>query len=433
MRSRHRPNAPDRVRHFCILAALLTGVAAFAGAVPVPQPRPVTAKPAPSADGVTDMSRAVPMKSLLKLPSTPEQFRSLAGEIARKKPQLESAQSKSEALARQAALLQRQLIETAARVGALETEKLQLDAEVIQLAAEDARLTASFSRDRVSVSRLLAVLERLQHDMPPAMTVRPDDALAAARGAMLIGASLPGVYHEASGLARRIASLRHTRLALLQRRAETARNAVRLSQARIDLDRLLATKRLEAGAAAARYGDLKGRLDTITAQAGSLQALLQKVAQLGSAPMSQSVITVNAANGAGSKLSRGSLLQPVAGAQRPGGVDGVGGNTAPGLTYLTLPGARVIAPADGKVVFAGKYPKVGLVLILEMPDGYHLVLAGLDHFDVRLADSVLAGEPVGSMPKFDHEPRLYFELRQKNGRGMSPAPYLDVVLRKAKS
>jgi len=36
------------------------------------------------------------------------------------------------------------------------------------------------------------------------------------------------------------------------------------------------------------------------------------------------------------------------------------------------------------------------------------------------------------MPKFDHEPRLYFELRQKNGRGMSPAPYIAVALRKAR-
>ena len=64
------------------------------------------------------------------------------------------------------------------------------------------------------MTRLLAVLERLQHDMPPALAVRPDDALAAARGAMLVGASLPPVYTEAAALARRIETLKATRAAL---------------------------------------------------------------------------------------------------------------------------------------------------------------------------------------------------------------------------
>jgi len=413
-----------------MLAGALGCSGAPAARVPVPQPRPQTAKAVPADDGVTDMSRAVPLKSLLKEPSTAAQYHALSGEIVKNKPLVASAKNESETLAQQAEDLQRRLIETAARVEVLEEEKLRLDAEVSRLTSENARLAAAFARDRVSVSRLLAVLERLQHDLPPAMAVRPGDALGAARGAMLIGASLPGVYHQAAALALRLDALRRTRRMLVARRTDAARNAIRLSQARIDLDQLLATKRLEASAAAARYGDLKAKLDTIAAQAHDLQSLLQKVAQLGAVPMAQTVVTVNAESGPSGKL--GPLLQPVAGTARPGGYDGVGGATAPGLSFVTLPGARVRAPADGKVVFAGKYAKVGLVLILETPDGYHLVLAGLDHLDVRLTDNVLAGEPVGSMPKFDHEPRLYFELRQKNGRGMSPAPYLDVLLRKAK-
>jgi murein hydrolase activator len=417
------------LRRVFFLAAVLAAVPAQAGTLPVPVPRPAPVKAAPPPDdGVSDMSRAVPLKALLKAPPAAEQYRTLSGEIAKNKPLVDSARTQSEALAGQAADLQRRLIATAGRVEFLEEEKIRLDAEVLRLTGENARLSAEFGRDRVSVSHLLAVLERLQHDMPPAMAVRPDDALSAARGAMLIGASLPGVYQQAAGLARRLEQLRRTRISLIQRQTDAAQNAVRLSQARIDLDQLLATKKLEASAAAAHYGDLKGKLDTVAAQAHDLQALLQKVAQLGSAPMAQTVVTVNAANG---RSGLGSLMQPVAGTPHPGGFDGVGGGNAPGLTYLTLPGARVRAPGDGRVVFAGKYAKVGLVLILETPDGYHLVLAGLDRIDVRLTDNVLAGEPVGSMPKFDHEPRLYFEMRQKNGRGMSPAPYLNVVLRKA--
>jgi len=284
----------------------------------------------------------------------------------------------------------------------------------------------------VAVTRLLAVLERLQHDVPPAMAVRPDDALAAARSAMLIGASLPRVYHDAAALAQRINLLQRTRTDLIRRRAEAAQTTVALTRARGALDQLLVIKRQEAEVAAARYGVLKTKLDTIASQAGGLQALLQKVAQLQVASSNQSVVTVNAGAISRGKPDRFWLMAPVVGAYNPGGIDGVGGVAAPGITYTALAGATVIAPADGKIIFAGSFPKVGRVLILESGAGYDVVLAGLDRLDVHTNDAVLAGEPVGALPKFDHEPRLYFELRQKNGRGMSPAPYIAVALRKAR-
>jgi len=412
----------------------VAGLAAFCGAaaVPLPKARPTTAAAPPPAslgDGITDMSKAVPLSQLLKQPSTAEQYNALKGEIAKDKPALEVARSSSETLARQAAALQQKLITSAARVEFLERENLRLAAEVVRLSAEYGRLAALFQRDRVGVSRLLAVIERLQHDVPPAMAVRPDDALAAARGAMLIGASLPRVYQQAADLSRRMALLQRTRTDLIARRAEALRNAAELGRAKIDLERLLALKRLEADSAITRYGVLKTKLDSIAAAAGNLQALLQKVAQLGAASQAQSVVTISGVTvNAGRKAP---LMAPVAGVVRAGGVDGVGGSTAPGLTYATSSGGTVVAPSDGKILFAGSFAKVGHVLILQIAPGYHAVLAGLDRLDVRTGDDVLLGEPVGAMSKFDHEPRLYFELRQ-NGRGMNPAPFIGVVLRKVK-
>src|SRR6201999_2350162 len=102
-------------------------------------------------------------------------------------------------------------------------------AQITRLSAEDARLSAGFAHDRVSVTRLLAVLERLQHDMPPALAMRPGDALGAARGAMVIGASRPPLYSQAAALSRRIDALAHTRLALVARRAEARATADKLA------------------------------------------------------------------------------------------------------------------------------------------------------------------------------------------------------------
>lgn len=397
---------------------------------PVPKPRPAAAKPVPAApqgDGITDMSKAVPLKDFLRQhrPSAAAQYQDLSGALAKGKPVLDTARTTSEALARAAAALQQKLIESAAKVEFLESETIRLGAAVQKLAAEDARLSAEFARDRGPVTRLLALIERHQHDFPPAMAVKPGDALGAARGAMLLGAWLKPRYDEAAALSRRIALLKETRAQLVRRRAEAAATAKSLTAARGDLDRLLTIKRQEADAAAARYGVLKTKLDSIATQAIGLQALLQKVAALRASP-SQPARFLTAAGG------KPALVAPVVGSYVPGGVDGVGGSAAPGVTYVALAGATVIAPADGKIIYAGSFAKVGRVLILEIGAGYDAVLAGLDRLDVRTGDAVLAGEPVGALPKFDHEPRLYFELRQKNGRGTSPAPFIAVALRKAR-
>jgi septal ring factor EnvC (AmiA/AmiB activator) len=202
-----------------------------------------------------------------------------------------------------------------------------------------------------------------------------------------------------------------------------------LNAARVELDQLLATKQGQADAAAANYGVLKAKLDVIAEQAESLETLLARVAALRSRPAQQSVIVVTAQNTASSAANaRGMLLLPVVGSLRPAG----GGNGhGPGITFVTAPGAQVVAPADCEVLFAGRYHKSGQVLILEVTAGYDLVLAGLDRTMVRAGDLVLAGEPVGAMPQMGQDGELYFELRQ-NGRGASPAALLGLDLRKAR-
>ncbi len=376
-----------------------------------------------------DLSHAMTEPTAAKLPSTAEQYRRLKGAIIKNKPAVDTAKTQSDRLKEQARALQRRLIDTAARVQSLEKQKIGLDADIQTLAARYKVLSASFARDRVAVARLLAVIERLQHDTPPAMVMRPDDALGAARGAMLIGASLPDVYGQAANLAHRIEMLQQTRSSLIERRAEAVRTASLLSAARIELDQLLATKQAQAVTAAATYGSLKAKLDVIAGQAMSLETLLARVAALRTHPAQQSVVVVTAQNaGSVAANSRGTLLLPVIGTLRPAAGDNGHG---PGVTFLTSPGAQVVAPADCEVLFAGPYHKSGQVLILEVTVGYDLVLAGLARTMVRPGDLVLAGEPVGAMPQMGQYGELYFELR-RNGRGANPAAQLGLDSRKAK-
>ena len=425
-----------------LVLALAAGPAMARAPDMVPKPRPqakVTTTPPdarpqgePSGTALPDMSKAVPLKDLGRLPPTAERYRSLKIEIDRTRPDVETAKNASEALKAEAESLRRQLIETAARVQDLEEEKVRLDAQIRGLSVREAAMAESFTRDRVAVAHLLGILERLQHDMPPVVALSADDALGAAHGAMLLGASLPRVYGAAAELARRLDALRRTRAQLVVRRAQGARNAVQLAAARVRLNQLLATKQAEAITATARYDTLAAKFDAIAKQATDLGQLLQKVAVLrAEQPGGHAIVVVGPEDGAGDfRLKRGGLRRPVVGELTDGGVDGVGGARAPGVTFLTQAGAQVVAPADSEVLFAGPYHKTGQVLILEMAGGYDLVLAGLDRLDVKVGDQLLAGEPLGTMPPTREGAKLYFELR-RNGKGTSPAPWLEAGLRKA--
>jgi len=424
------------LRHRLLAAAAALGALLLLGAKKPPHPTPhVKPKPshvqvqapvivAPTVEPLPDLKNALPAKAAAQLPSTADQFKKLKGDLVRSKPVVDSARARRDALKAEAQALRKRLIVTARRVQELETQKIALDGEIARLTAEDARLSAGFEHDRIAVARLLAVIERLQHDMPPALAFRPGDALGAARGAMLVGASLPDVYGKAAALARRIESLKQTRAALIAKRAEGVRNAAQLAAARVELDQLLATKNAQALGADAAYAGLRARLNTIADQAANLEILLAKVAALRARPAQQNVVVVTAQNSGGGP-ARAALLQPVVGTLLSG--NGAG----PGVSFSAAPGAQVVAPADCEVLFAGPYHKNGQVLILEVSTGYDLVLAGLDRIVVKPGDQVLAGEPVGVMPQMGQNGELYFELRQ-NGRASSPAPLMGLDLRKAK-
>ena len=74
------------------------------------------------------------------------------------------------------------------------------------------------------------------------------------------------------------------------------------------------------------------------------------------------------------------------------------GAAKPGLALSAPAGADVVAPFDGRVVYAGGFRDLGLVLIIRHGGGYHSVLAGLGRVDVETGQWVLAGEPVGACP-----------------------------------
>ena len=100
-----------------------------------------------------------------------------------------------------------------------------------------------------------------------------------------------------------------------------------------------------------------------------------------------------------------------------------------GISIETRPGAQVVAPYSGQIVFAGPFRGYGLLLIIEHGEGYHTLLAGMSRIDGTVGQRLATGEPVGVMGQTEAKPLLYVEFRH-NGQPVNPLPWLTA--RKAK-
>jgi murein DD-endopeptidase MepM/ murein hydrolase activator NlpD len=102
-----------------------------------------------------------------------------------------------------------------------------------------------------------------------------------------------------------------------------------------------------------------------------------------------------------------------------------GGPLAQGVTLQTAPGAAITAPAGAEIAFAGPFRSYGHVLILNLDGGYALVLTGLETINVRVGETVAAGQTVGTMASTaTPAPELYIEVRHQ-GRTVDPGRWLS--------
>ncbi len=116
-------------------------------------------------------------------------------------------------LEKEAQDLTQRLIDTARTVKSREAMITVAEKRIAALNVEENRLTASLTRRRTQLADLLVGLQRLERNPPPPLVTRPDDALAAIRGAMVLGSIVPALERETALLNREIARLGEVRAA----------------------------------------------------------------------------------------------------------------------------------------------------------------------------------------------------------------------------
>ena len=340
------------------------------------------------------------------------------------------------------------LIAIAKTIQSQETAITAAEERILALRKEDIVLRSDLAEKQEILSELLAGLQRLEENPPPALVVEPNDVLAALRGAMMFGTLVPELRAEAEVLARKLTRLDRIRQAVEKEKAILGTSIINLKTAQLDLDQLVTQKKQLVFEGAGKLDSERRRAAELAEKAKTLKQLIADLAAVKEKQEALKTKEVRALEAEKKRQeqallkpslafsnAKGHLEYPVQGQilKRFGQDDGLGSELR-GLAVATRPQAQIIAPADGRVEFAGPFRSYGQLLILNAGEGYLVLMAGMKEISAGIGQSVRAGEPVGIMGKSpssvtllgdqiqEARPVLYIEFR-KNGEAVDSAPW----------
>jgi septal ring factor EnvC (AmiA/AmiB activator) len=341
------------------------------------------------------------------------------------------ASEAAEKTARQAAALAARIQESEAGIDAAE-------ARLAIIERQRKQLTAQLAVRQEPVVRLTAALERFSRRPLALSVMRPGSVREMVYLRAMLASTVPVVQARTAALRSEIA-----RGKALQREAEQALAALkseqrRLNQRRTELAALESRQRIESRQASGTAGREAERALALAEQARDLDALVGQLGQAGElreqlallpGPLirpprpEQSQVVSDAPSAAPpANLPPTGYQLPVAGRTIRGfGAPTGGGQLSEGLTLAPRDGAQVVAPAAGRVVFAGPYKGYGRIVIIEHEGGWTSLVTGMARIDVSVGQQLVAGAPLGiaGAPR----PTITLELR-RGGQPVNPLALL---------
>ena len=311
---------------------------------------------------------------------------------------------------------------------------------------------------------VLGALQRMGRNPPPALLVKPEDALSSVRSAILLGSVVPEMRSETEILLGQLKDLVRISNEIETQREALTVELVSLAGEEEKLNLLLIEKRKLAGQAQDKLLQENAKAAELAAKATSLNDLINsleveiesaqqaaeaaRLAEIEQKRLEEQRIATGrtfekdeafsdpgrTAPAISFAAAKGLLPQPVEGFQLAsfGQNDGAGDKTK-GISLEARENVRVISPADAWVVYAGPFRSYGQLLIMNAGQGYHIVLAGMEKINIQPGQFVLLGEPIGTMGAQriasaglvdvnTTKPILYVEFR-KDGKSIDPNPW----------
>lgn len=324
----------------------------------------------------------------------------------------------------------------AARIQQTQAEMAGHQARIRLIDHQREDLRARLAERQAPVVRLTAALQRLSRRPLALALLRPGSVRDTMHMRALLATMLPEVERRTRALRAEI-----DRSRVLQQAEGAAAQDLAASRRQLDgrrqaLVALETRQRLAARGAsgiadreseralalAEQARDLGGLIDEL----GKSGALREQLGQLPGPvirpprPAESQVLQTETAPAAIPSLA--GYMLPVDGRLVAGFGDSTpGAPRSRGISIAALGGAQAVAPAAGRVAFAGPYTGYGNIIIIEHPGGWTSLITGLAQLDARVGQQIAAGGPLGIAGP--GRPVLTVELR-RDGTAVNPLDYL---------
>lgn len=319
----------------------------------------------------------------------------------------------------------------AARIQQSEAEILLAQAQVAAIDRQRAALRLRIAERQEPVVRLTAALQLMSRrplvfSLMRAETLRETVYLRAVLETML-----PEVQRRTAGLRSEI--VRGRQLQDKARRAASALKASEqaLDQRRLQLAALESRQRIASRSAQGIASREADRALALAEDTRDIAALIERLraegalrSQLAALPgpvprpdRPGSMLVIDEGVSTPASAAGLSWIMPVSGRIVTGFGDVISGARSVGVTLAPAAGAQVVAPAAGRIVFAGDYRGYGRIVIIDHDGGWTSLVTNLGRLDVAVTARVVQGSPLGLAGP--GRPTVAIELR-KDGTPVNP-------------
>jgi septal ring factor EnvC (AmiA/AmiB activator) len=343
------------------------------------------------------------------------------------------------------------LIEAASRVQLAEIEVNAIAERMAELRAEEQSIQETLDIENQEIGTLLTALQIISRNPPPALIVEPQNASKSARAALLLREVLPQLSNRADAVRVELEALLDIKRQVAEEEEELRTNLSILREEKLRISVLIEARNQGLERASQALEEEQREAELLATRAKSLTQLLEvlekEVQSVSEAQDAARQSDENPQFDVGTQLKKETIELALADTSRtqpafpfPSGKgfltmpsngvsivefgqdDGFGGK-AKGTFIVTRAQASVVSPADGWVLYHGPYLNYGQIVILNVGQGYNILLAGLAETKVELGQFVLMGEPLGTMGQRtisqtiatsagNSRPTLYIELRE---------------------
>ncbi len=175
--------------------------------------------------------------------------------------------------------LNQQLIGIAGQVRDVEGKMADTEGRLRPLDARELQIRASLESRRDEISEVLAALQRAGRRAPPALFVRPEDALQSLRTAMLLGAVVPEMRARATKLASDLGELVALRKNIAEERDRLAADRDNLNDNSARLAALVQERQKQQSDTERDMDAERQRAIALSKQTETLQDLIAKMEQ----------------------------------------------------------------------------------------------------------------------------------------------------------